>query len=619
MFGALACSLGCGRIAYELSGTLVLPSLASPAALVAASPSLSPLLYFGAFHVVTDVAIWIALGTLTTELAVHHAAVLVSHVAVWAAGGFGALHVALLYALFSHSFCMGMREHATLLLPRRAADATSALATLALVLTFIPIRWTLLPVVLGSFSVAVFNASPYLAPVEWAATAAILACWAILAWLSAVWTGALWRQVGRAIAAALREAPPRVAGAPLCALLHLAACLQCRRARVVWRGDDPAELAFAASVLRASVDKGAIVEARLALPAWAPLRPVESVSGTEWRDGAAAVASALRAMQWRERLPAIVERACDRSLSDAAKTGVATAATAADALSRILHELSFGEPPSDADAAVWVGAAAEFKKELAMRGRGSTAVKVAALARAEVLLHGSSSAAAIATVASASHVLQPFILSPIINIGDGLAEMALALAKEPSRCDTGATSAQVRVTEANCLAALVHSPPFPIFERFIAEPGGPVAPGTHVFILSDRIAASLTSSSYATSGDASSPHKSITEYEPARDHMWIAFGAGPRACPGQALALALMASVGDRLLHPPPPLQSRLWDGHLHSGRHNDAASGVTSSVVAWQAATTLRVLAGCIADGLRTMFAAVIPTGLRQVPMLHD
>ena len=325
-------------------------------------------------------------------------------------------------------------------------------------------------------------------------------------------------------------------------------------------------------------------------------------------------------MRWRDRLPAIIERVCDRSLADAAKTGAVTSATAADALSRVLHELSFGDPPSDADATLWVAAAGEFKKELAMRGRGSTAVKVAALARAEVLLRGSRAAAAIAAVSSASYVLQPFILSPIINIGDGLADMALTLSKGRSRCDATSTAALVRVTEAHCLAALVRSPPFPIFERFVAEPGGPVSPGTHVFILADRIAASLPSSiSHPNAGCASHPLLTTTGDERSRDHLWLAFGAGSRACPGQALALALMAGVGDRLLRPPPPIESRLWDGHLHSGRHNDAAGGMTHLVAAWQATIVLRALAGCIADGLRTMLAAVSPIGLRRIAMLHD
>jgi hypothetical protein len=534
---------------------------------------------------------------------------LLSHFAVMCTGGFGALHVASLYVLYFQSVCMGLREHVGDIFPGALQRPIGVVADWCLVVSFFPMRLGWLPIVIVSFVRAVLKSMKAGIDTPLGATAAIAVSWAVLAGLSGMWTVSLVRGVARRCGVSAR-----FAGSPRLALLAVVCWLQGRPVHFLGRRPSDAELA--AELLRSSVNKGRVIEERLGLPAWKPLRPVESVDGTEWRHGADAVARLLRELQWQDRLPAILDRCCAQALSEAIaasasarhdsrvyrtdatipNAAVIDATVAALTISRIMHELVFREPPSRADAELWVLAAGEYKCELAMRGWGSRAVKAAACSRASALLARQSDALLSASAAAAelSRVLQPFIISPIINIGDGLASLSLAI----TGSDGGGTAV---VTEEDCLAALIRSPPFPILER-VYEPTAPateekgecsIPAGAHVFILSDELAASLSQRGARSS----------------RANAWLAFGAGPRACPGQRLALSVMAGIAARLRcfesgrgldgsTIATTVSVRLWVRHEHSGRHNDAKPP-SLRAIAFQAWTVARVLGTCALERL--------------------
>ena len=175
----------------------------------------------------------------------------------------------------------------------------------------------------------------------------------------------------------------------------------------------------------------------------------------------------------------------------------------------------------------------EWRKEIAVRGRADAATKAAAVACVIGLLEAHPPLWRLfgerwRQPEYYSLVMQPFILSPAINVGDIAVQMAAQPGLSPDE-------------------AIRAAHPFPILERLVAaeirDPGGSgavaVKPGTQVIIFTADLAAAC----------------------------WPPFGVGPRACAGTALALGLLRPM-HASLRTLPAFQPAV--GHRFSGRNND-------------------------------------------------
>ena len=299
------------------------------------------------------------------------------------------------------------------------------------------------------------------------------------------------------------------------------------------------DAALAVAVLRASDEKGGALERYVASPAWRPLISLESVDGPLYKAMLADLHAVLAVLPPPSALQAICQARCDALRASGALID-------ADAVARLslasVVEYLFGVAWAD-DLEVLVRASWEWRKEIAVRGKADAAAKDAAVAAVLRLVRATPRLWGLFgdkwhKPRYYSLLMQPFLLSPCINVGD----VAVTLAAQPA---LGLDDA-IRAAH-----------PFPIFERFvrsdIADPSDPcrvaIKGGTQVIMFTSDLA----------NGGA-----------------WPVFGAGPRACAGTSLALALMRPIHATLRS----LDTfRPAAGHRFSGRNNDGSLSVSEAL----------------------------------------
>jgi hypothetical protein len=292
---------------------------------------------------------------------------------------------------------------------------------------------------------------------------------------------------------------------------------------------------LAMQVLKASDEKGAALERYVASPAWLPLVSLESIDGPLYTSMLADLHALVATLQPPSALQAVSQR---RAEAVVAAGGVIDADAVASHACACLLEYLFGESAvTPADVALLVHASWEWRKEIAVRGKGDAGVKAEAVATVLRLLRAHPKLWALhgeKWVLPRYHslIMQPLLISPIINVGD----IFVTVGQHP---------------HLSLDDAIRTAHPFPIFERVVrtdvldaASGRVTIRAGTHVIIFSSDL----------SSTDAS----------------WPVFGAGPRACAGTAHALALMKpmhvawrSLGPAVLQP--------HRGHRFSGRNNDS------------------------------------------------
>ena len=311
---------------------------------------------------------------------------------------------------------------------------------------------------------------------------------------------------------------------------------------------------LAMQVLKVSDEKGAARERYVASPAWLPLVSLESIDGPLYTS----MLADLHALVATLPPPSALQAVSQRRAEAAVKAGrVIDADVVASHACASLLEYLFGGPSAvtPADVALLVNASWEWRKEIAVRGKGDAGVKAAAVSTVLRLLRGHPPLWALhgdKWVLPRYHslVMQPFLISPIINAGD----IFVTVAQKP---------------ELSLDDAIRCAHPFPIFERVVrtdvldaATGRVAVRRGTHVIMFSSDLSST--------------------------DAAWPVFGAGPRACAGTAHALALMKpmhaawrSLGKEAFQP--------QSGHRFSGRHNDG------NLSLWETLYFVRVIGGVV------------------------
>ena len=348
------------------------------------------------------------------------------------------------------------------------------------------------------------------------------------------------------------------------------------------------------AVLRASADKGDLLERNVASPAWQPVLSLESVDGPLHAALIADFHALVRDLPGLTpaNVAAVARRNCEQLLARV-KRGGENSRVVADDVARLslatYVECIFGRAWEEAFEPL-LTASWEWRREIAVRGRADARLKDAAvrvlvddLLRSHAVLwarHGEGWR----NPRRYSVLLQPVLLSPAINAGD----IAVAIKRAGPH--------------VSLEAAVRRAHPFPILERRVTEDvvlDGKVvvkAPAQVVIFASDLARAAEAAEAAQAGGGAGTakgPWGGTGIGAGAEPYAWSIFGAGPRSCVGAHLALPLLREL--RALYVACEAEvpgGGAFDpecGHRHSGRHNDA--NWTLAEMAYFATTVGRVL----------------------------
>jgi len=307
-------------------------------------------------------------------------------------------------------------------------------------------------------------------------------------------------------------------------------------------------LVVARAVLCASSDKGEFIEEYIATPAWSPVLSIESTGGATWaelRANFALVHAHLPpTLLLSEEIRAQVAAWCKQT-----DTSIVDANVIATLVLRAMVMWLFDVCVSDAEERMIVHATWEWRREIAMKGPMRRELKEAVVAWMVNLLRESKLFAHLPFLNQRSVqdplvfsvFLQPFILSPMINVGD----VAVAWYN----------NAKIPPNEASLRKCIASSHPFPIIERWVerdildpADSSRVLVPArTQVFIPLDEMG------TLASAGAAAS---------------WMPFGVGARGCAGQDIALKLMLALFTSLNESGRAIVPA--KNHRYSGRNND-------------------------------------------------
>ncbi|KAF1777740.1 Cytochrome P450, conserved site [Phytophthora cactorum] len=317
-------------------------------------------------------------------------------------------------------------------------------------------------------------------------------------------------------------------------LLHALAL--CQGVNLKWVTDP--DLAF--HVLKSTADKGEMIEARLALPAWSPVVSLESVNGEQWRRMKTQFTKLIQVLQPISQLTTIFETRGHNLLKSN---------TVIDALK--LNELSVASFYEwSLNGSLTVKNSPRFVKR---RGSGGSRLR-------------SKDSRTVASRSYYSLILQPFVLSPAINLTD-----VAVVIKEWVKT----TPATEPITPEIIRQCVCSAHPFPVVERYFpfGDDALDIAPNTHVLIPLDEMA-----------GDAFAAGVDLT------------FGAGSRVCVGRHMAMKVMVGLFTDCMVRSDKFQPRL--NHKYSGRHNDGEETVIETL--YQVQFVIRTLSATLIDRVK-------------------
>jgi hypothetical protein len=340
----------------------------------------------------------------------------------------------------------------------------------------------------------------------------------------------------------------RAPGSAQHALLYTLGWLQGTRVEFVSPITDPA---LVTQVL-ASSDKGHLVEYLIARGEWAPIVSIESesveVSGRMTRK----LHTVLKCIHAYERLPILLQRLC---------VGNGTCDETMRLVFNVFFTLLLYRDPTREESDLACAAANEYRKALAVKARANPHIKRDFFVLMRTILKSSPIADFIDLDLDEdlSVILQPLIISPMINVPDILVALHTCLDNRPdlrSKTDY----------HGIILEAIRCHHPFPLYERVLHRAVAGLPCGTHVIV----------------------HHDQPSSFNPEQDsklYAGIPFGTGPRRCAGRRLAIPLLHAL---LTH-----HAAHWEsfhpavGHRYSGRHNDICDADSVHMV--------RVLVQCV------------------------
>ena len=380
------------------------------------------------------------------------------------------------------------------------------------------------------------------------------------------------------------------------ALIRLYGFLQ-RKEVVILKSDSK----LCGELLAASDTKGTFIEHLFATPAWSPIYSVESMDGERWEQLARDFKNVMAATGWRERLGPLVGKYAG-GLAEAARrdpSKIVDSETIARTVVSILYELLFSREISPEDQSLFYSASLEWRKEIAIKGKGDPEIKYRFLGRVRELVAESPFKDGLEAypndpAAWLSVFAQPFLISPQINIGDILVTVFRYLREDPAafeRARSWARAGDRARLEGVALEAIRLRHPFPVLERELkrefSSAGKRYAPGTQIFVMLDQF-----------EQDRKFDPERWLQAPAENPYAAIPFAAGPRMCVGKPIALELLSGLlGELLLEfPEDRVQPQL--GHRFSGRENDARGTLKEAL--YQLGVFARGLRSCVGIGRR-------------------
>eukprot|EP01129_Flabellula_baltica_P000497 TRINITY_DN1049_c0_g2_i1.p1 TRINITY_DN1049_c0_g2~~TRINITY_DN1049_c0_g2_i1.p1 ORF type:complete len:410 (-),score=50.54 TRINITY_DN1049_c0_g2_i1:6-1235(-) len=350
---------------------------------------------------------------------------------------------------------------------------------------------------------------------------------------------------------------------PRAAYMHLVGFIQ---------GDNVVRLTSqndtAKRVLKSSNEKGKYLEYCLSCPAWAPILSIESVDGELWSRMSKSFFMLSRSLDWKTRLPDIVDRQLTQCLGD---EGRIVSNDVATVVLRILFELVFWRDMDKQEEIMFREAGETLRRGLSQKGPSDKdllhrffnhmseivqemnyydklGVDVTGISRAEFV----------------SVLIQPFLISPQINFVDIFCDME-SLLKGSSELQEKLFQAIETDNSAFVMGVIFESirtsHPFPILERHLSKDVEKIPAGSQVFIEQDAI---------------SNEEKIIDVSRwSGEKEMWKIYGIGPRMCAGMNIANVLLEKIGSFLCSRTHFNRLDLASDHQYSGRRNDGKEGI--------------------------------------------
>jgi hypothetical protein len=279
-----------------------------------------------------------------------------------------------------------------------------------------------------------------------------------------------------------------------------------------------------------SADKGDYIERRIATPAWHPVISLESCDGEQW------IRTKRNFMTFLQRVSTHNEKRIEECIEE-----------------RLIEDRLFVDSPQISKIVVYgicksaldhsltseelellYSASIEWRKEIAMKGNGDMRVKVAAIALIMQIVKQNDHVYSIFgekwdDPEYYSVIMQPFIISPMINVADIMSNAAIIRN----------SGTKLLLTDDFIKQVIYSYHPFPVLERMYK--------GVQYFIPLDK----LTKFDNYDQRTAS-----------------LAFGQGPRKCPGSLIAINVVRPL--LKFYRDNPTLCDPTKGHLYSGRNND-------------------------------------------------
>ena len=332
-------------------------------------------------------------------------------------------------------------------------------------------------------------------------------------------------------------------------------------------------------ILAASDTKGTFLEHIFATSAWHPIYSIESMDGMIWEKLAQAYRKVIGQIQWRERLSSITQKNV-LTLKEKLKVDpqlMVDSESLTRLVSKIMFELLFETPISAADETLFYQASIEWRKEIAIKGKGSSEIKNAFWARLTQVIEVSKFKDDLKFYSAdpaiwVSVFAQPFLISPQINISDIMVAVFQLLRADPKRLKKArrwATFSDKNRLSRIILESIRLRHPFPILERELKQDrviqGKLFKSGTQFFILYDQFQQDQTFDPERwLQASSDNPYASMP------------FAAGPRMCIGKPIAMELLVDLLRAFLTEFPDEKVQPQHGHLYSGRDNDGKQSLT-------------------------------------------
>ncbi|GMG15366.1 unnamed protein product [Phytophthora fragariaefolia] len=328
---------------------------------------------------------------------------------------------------------------------------------------------------------------------------------------------------------------------------------------------------LAVRVLRASGDKGDLIETLLSLPAWRPVVSLESVNGEQWQRMKLRFTKLTQVLQPISELTTIFEMRgrellASKTVIDALKLNELSVAC--------FYEWVFEREFDHNKFAVVCHATWEWRKQLALKGVADCEVKQRTVEWCVEQVRRTPRLYEVfgekwAEPEYYSLILQPFVISPSINLTD----IAVAVAEWVKTTPVSQSITPDIIRQCVCRAH-----PFPVIERYFryGDTEVDIAPNTHILVPLDEMALDA----FAAGVD-------------------LTFGAGSRVCVGRHMAMKAMTGLFSDSFVRSDLFQPRLE--HKYSGRHNDGKE--TAAETAYQLIFAIQTVGSAAVTRLRKIY----------------